>query len=413
MKYIAGVAEDEAVLRLLERFETPLAVHDTAVLRRRAAALRLVLPTDAALLYSLKANPLPAVVAALQRAGCGSEVSSLGELATALGTGAPAGPLFYTGPGKSAAELAAAAAAGAVLACESPVEVDRARATLGPLQILLRVQPTRRSAAGLSMSDGRQFGFLEEEAVRFCRARPRDVDVVGFHVYLGSQLPDREALLAAFAEAVAVVGRVAAAGGVQPRIADLGGGFPWPYAAPGAGPDLGPLAADLDRLVAPLRDAGCEIWFESGRALAAPAGRLLTTVMDVKPRGDRTVVVTDAGVNVLGGMSGLGRVLRPSTGLRNLSAPDGPNLAVDVVGPLCTPLDRLAVNTTMPLPHPGDVLCVDNVGAYATTAALSAFLSRPPAVEVVIDGDEVVGAWTLASGYLPVPVPAASTRNPM
>lgn len=413
MTYSPEVAEDEAALRLLERFGTPLIVHDTAVLRRRAAALRSVLPADATLLYSLKANPLPAVVAALQQAGCGSEVSSPGELAAALGSGGPGGPLFYTGPGKSEAELTVAVRAGAVLACESAVEVDRARAALGPLQIVLRVQPTRHSAAGLSMSDGRQFGFLEEEAVRFCRDKPRDVEVIGFHVYLGSQLPDREALLAAFEEAVGVVGRVADAGGVRPRIADLGGGFPWPYATPGAGPELGPLAADLDRLVEPLRAAGCDLWFESGRALAAPAGRLLTTVMDVKPRGDRTVVVTDAGVNVLGGMSGLGRVLRPGTRLRNLTAPDGPELVVDVVGPLCTPLDRLSVNTPMPLPHPGDTLCVDNVGAYASTAALSAFLSRPPAVEVVVDGDEVVGAWALASGYVPVAVPAASTRNPM
>jgi len=401
----AAVPSSEvSALRFLEDFPTPLVIHDTAVLRQRAAALRQVLPESSTLLYSLKANPLLPVVAALQGAGCGSEVSSLGELATALGTSTPPGPVLYTGPGKSAEELAAAADADAILSCESAAEVARALGALGPgpLRVVLRIQPPSRSAAGLSMADGRQFGFLEDEAVELCRRYHDDIEVLGFHCYVGSQLPTCAALLASFGDVLDVMERVASACGIRPRIADLGGGFPWPYAAPGDGPDLTPLAAGLDQLVAPLRGQGTDIWFESGRSLAAPAGRLVTTVMDVKKRGDKTLVVVDAGVNILGGMSGLGRILRPSTVLANLSSPDGPSVTVDVVGPLCTPLDRLSVNTTVAAPRVGDVLCVDNVGAYATTAALSAFLSRPAAVELVTNGDEVVGAWALGSGYVPV-----------
>lgn len=410
-----------ALLQLVEDFATPLLVHDTAVLRRRAAGLQQVLPEGSTLLYSLKANPLAPVVAALQGAGCGSEVSSLGELATALGTGTPPGPVLYTGPGKSVEELRAAVNAGAILSCESAVEVARARDALAPepLRVVLRIQPTSRPAAGLSMADGRQFGFLEEEAVELCRRHDGDVEVLGFHCYLGSQLATCEALLAAFGHTVDVVERVASACGIRLRIADLGGGFPWPYATPGDGPDLAPLAAGLDHLVAPLRAQGADIWFESGRSLASPAGQLLTTVMDVKQRGGKTVVVVDAGVNILGGMSGLGRVLRPSTVLRNLSAPGGAELTADVVGPLCTPLDRLAVNTTIAAPAVGDLLCVENVGAYAATAALSAFLSRPAAVEVITDGDEVIEAWALSNGYVPVtlgaghrPVSSGSVKAP-
>lgn len=405
---------------LAAELSTPLLVHDRAVLRRRAEELRRVLPADALLLYSLKANPLPPVVAALQAAGCGSEVSSLGELSVALGTGAPPGRLLYTGPGKSIAELRAAVAAGAVLSCESAVEVARLREAVrpgpaDPLPVVVRVQPPSRPAAGLSMADGRQFGFLPDEAVDFCRRPGAGVEVLGFHCYLGSQLPTPDDLLAAFAHVVDVVGEISAASGVQPRVVDVGGGFPWPYAAPGEGPDLTPLTVGLPPVLAPLTSTGAEIWFESGRGLVAAAGRLLTTVRDVKERGGSTVLVVDAGVNVLGGMSGLGRVLRPSTRLRNLSNPDGATTTVDVVGPLCTPLDRLAVNSTVAAPRVGDLLCVENVGAYATTAALSAFLSRPPAVEVVVDGDDVVEAWTLASGHLPValgvPLSAGSVRG--
>ncbi|HET6209026.1 MAG TPA: hypothetical protein VFD94_01510 [Jatrophihabitans sp.] len=389
--------------RFAERYGTPLLVHDTAVLRHRATALQAVLPAGSRLLYSLKANPLPPVVSTLQAAGCGSEVSSPAELAIALAAGRPA-PLCYTGPGKSADEIAAALAAGAVLCCESRAELDRARAVHGPgpLPVLLRVQPASRPPVGLSMADGRQFGLTEDEAVELCRHPPAGLEVLGFHCYLGSQLPDCAALLSAFGYVAGLIERLAGAGGIRPRIANLGGGFPWPYAMPGSGPELGPLRAELDKLLAPLIGQGTEVWFESGRGLVAAAGRLLTTVMDVKQRGDSTLVVVDAGIHILGGMSGLGRVLRPSTGFHNLTGPDGPSRTVDVVGPLCTPLDRLSNNTTLAEPRVGDLLCVDNVGAYASTAALTAFLSRPAAVELVTDGEQVQQAWTLRTGHVPI-----------
>jgi diaminopimelate decarboxylase len=375
-----------------------LLVHDTAVLRQRAGELRRVLPAGSQLLYSLKANPLPPVVAVLQESGCGTEVSSPAELAIAVQTAAGS-PILYTGPGKSAAEIAAAAAAGVLLSCESAVELSRALdARVRPLRMLLRVQPPRRPVAGLSMADGRQFGLLPDEAVEL--GRRRDLELLGVHCYLGSQLPGWQALLAGFELAAEAARRVAEASGMPLRILNLGGGFPWPYAAPGTGPDLGPLADGLDELVRPLQRQGTEIWFEAGRSLVAPAGRLLTTVLDIKPRAGGCLVVVDAGVNILGGMSGLGRVLRPSTVFRNLSAPDGEPRPVTVVGPLCTPLDRMSVNTTLAEPRVGDLLCVDNVGGYASTAALSAFLSRPAAIELITDADQVLQAWALNTGHV-------------
>jgi diaminopimelate decarboxylase len=209
-------------------------------------------------------------------------------------------------------------------------------------------------------------------------------------------------LLSGFGYVAELIGRLSAVGGVRPRIVNLGGGFPWPYATAGSGPELGPLRGELDRLLAPLIEQGTEIWFESGRSLVSAAGRLLTTVLDVKQRGDRTLVVVDAGIHILGGMSGLGRVLRPSTGFANLTRPDGPIRTVDVVGPLCTPLDRLSSNTPLAEPRVGDLLCVPNAGGYASTAALTAFLSRPPAIELITDGEQVEQAWTLRTGHVPV-----------
>ncbi|HEX5117129.1 MAG TPA: hypothetical protein VFW65_18215 [Pseudonocardiaceae bacterium] len=38
-----------------------------------------------------------------------------------------------------------------------------------------------------------------------------------------------------------------------------------------------------------------------------------------------------------------------------------------------------------------------NVGAYGLTASLTAFLSRSAPLEVVFDGDDLVGSWRLTT----------------
>ncbi|MGW6946785.1 type III PLP-dependent enzyme [Streptomyces xanthophaeus] len=411
--------DEQALHEAAKRFGTPLYVYDLGAVRTRTAELRAALPGSAALLYSLKANPLPAVAAEVRAGGCRAEVSSAGELRAALEAGFPADGILYTGPGKSAAELDEALERGVgAFSCESATELRRlghVAASAGRrAAALLRLQPVEGPASGLSMADGRQFGFDPEDAVRACADLPEAVGVRGCHVYLGSQISGVGALLEGFASAKRTVEHVCRAAGLVPEVVDLGGGFPWPYATPGTGGGFEGLAEGLKELLADWATPGPapEVWFESGRRPIAESGSLLTTVMDVKVRPDgATTVVVDAGVNVLGGMTGLGRVLRPSTGFENLSARgDRATLTAAVVGPLCTPLDRLAVRAEIAEPRVGDLLRVPNVGAYGPSASLAAFLSRPPAVEAVFDGADCVGAWRLATGHVaadPWPQPLA------
>jgi diaminopimelate decarboxylase len=414
---VSGVSRVK-LLHTAQQHGTPLYVYDLVEVRVRTAELRAALPAGARLLYSLKANPLPPLVSEARLAGCGAEVSSLGELGVAVAAGFDPADVLYTGPGKSLPEVETAVARGVVLfSCESAVELERlgqvATAQDRHLRVLFRLQPVDRPASGLSMADGRQFGFEPQEAVRACSTVGGGVSVEGFHVYLGSQLGSVDTLLAGFAHAKQVVEQVCDATSSTPRIVDLGGGFPWPYAARGQGCELAALREGLDLLLADWARAHApEVWFETGRRLTASSGHLLTTVVDVKERAGGVVIVVDAGINVLGGMSGLGRVLRPSMTLENISANgEREQVSADVVGPLCTPLDRLAVRTVVGRPEVGDVLCVPNVGAYGLTASLTSFLSRPAPQELVFDGGELVGTWQLTT-HTTVTVPPAGPPRP-
>jgi diaminopimelate decarboxylase len=400
---------------LADEFGTPLYVYDLAAVRRSHRELRAALPRPSALHYSVKANPHPDVAAELCRLGCGAEVSSLGEVSTALRCGFRAGDVVFTGPGKTVPHVRAAVAQGVRrFSAESPVDLE----TLGALGLvarvdlrcLLRINPdTAVSGMGLSMTGtSSQFG-VDASAIL---ARPeafrsrRGVRVAGLHIYMGTNIESEETLLRQFQSAAALVGEISGALGEPLSEVNLGGGFGAPYGR-SAGPQreggrLGTLgsrlAPVLDRDLPGWRTGRPAVTFESGRYLTAHCGTLVCRVVDVKISKSRTYVVLDTGVNHLGGMAGLRRLPRI---VPEVLSPHGDGRTftdATVVGPLCTPLDVWASGVTVPAVAPGDLVAVPNVGAYGLTASLVGFLGHPCPVEVVVDTDRdepFVGATRL------------------
>ncbi len=377
--------------------QTPAYVYDLAEVRRAYRLLRRALPVPADLFYSLKANPHPAIVAALREAGCRAEVSSPGELAAALQAGYPPGHILYTGPGKRDRDVAEAVKCGVTwFSVDSPQgmdQVDRVAGGLGAAaRCLLRVNDTTPvPGQGLTMTGvASQFGadldWVLAEPDRF-RA-----NVAGLHLYMGTNMAEEEALVAQFAQSIGTARRLVDESGFALEVLDLGGGFAAPFARAGDLPGYPTLAERVGRLL----DAAFPRWrrgsprvaFESGRYLTATCGRLRTRVLDVKTSRDQHVLVLESGINHLGGMSGLRRLpavvptLSPAT-----TATVAPAI---VAGPLCTPLDTWARGVAAPRVRPGDVLEVPNVGAYGLSASLLAFLGHPAPVEVVVDGDRIV-----------------------
>lgn len=107
-------APTPAVLARLDALapgELPAYVYDLAALRTHAAAVRAALPAPVELYYAAKANPEPAVLAALAPYVDGYEVSSGGELAH-VAAAVPGRRLAFGAPGKTPDELAAGRAAG-------------------------------------------------------------------------------------------------------------------------------------------------------------------------------------------------------------------------------------------------------------------------------------------------------------
>ena len=387
---------------LTERYGTPLYVYRLDHVRASVQALRRALPAGVRLYYSVKANPHAALVRELVGHRLGGEVSSAVELDVCLAGGLDPRHCLYTGPGKTPAEIRYALARGVrTFSVESLAEHRRlARAasdTDTEVDYLVRLNTGQAAAGhtGLRMSGApTQFGMPPEDARTLLqpsestqRLRP-----VGVHVFPATNVFDTEALLNEWELSFSAVAQLIQESGVRARLVDLGGGFAAPFAQPGMRPEYPDLREALTELLDThlprWRNGEPEIVFESGRYLVADCGILLTRVLDVKQNGGRTYVVLDAGTHSLGGMSGLGRLLTPTVRPQPDGAEDDAGVQrVNLVGPLCTPLDVLNRSLDTRVPEVGDVLTIPNVGAYGLTASLISFLSRPIPVEIVLEED--------------------------
>src|SRR6202051_560064 len=112
--YRNGVLHAEAVnlIELAETVGTPFYCYTTATLERHYRVFaQAFADVDALICYAMKANSNQAVIATLARLGAGADVVSEGELLRARSAGVPAQKIMFSGVGKTARELAPAAAA--------------------------------------------------------------------------------------------------------------------------------------------------------------------------------------------------------------------------------------------------------------------------------------------------------------
>jgi diaminopimelate decarboxylase len=131
-----------------------------------------------------------------------------------------------------------------------------------------------------------------------------------------------------------------------------------------------------------VKDSGLAIILEPGRNIVAPAGALLSRVVDVKDRPDGKVfIILDAGMTEL---------IRPMLygAFHRIEAAEttsAPEIVAEIVGPLCESSDTLGKDRRLPRPNPGDLFAVLDAGAYGAVMA-SNYNRRPMPAEVLVDG---------------------------
>lgn len=379
--------EDVAVQDLAERFGTPLYVMSAGAVRERVRRVRESFGETAQLCYAVKANSNLNLLRLLHEEGCGFDLVSGGELERLRAAGLPSEQAVFAGVGKQGWEIDAAVAAGLLFFnVESPHELPllaaAGEAAGAPVRVALRLNPDVDANTHAYISTGKdenKFGVALDRAGDLVAAIHADpwLELVGYHVHLGSQLRGTNPYLEALERVLQFVdGDPRRGDGV--RYYDLGGGFGISY---GEGDELD-VRAVADALLPKLGERGWTPVVEPGRYLVGDAGALITSVLGEKAQGRANFLLVDAAMNDLM-RPALYQAEHPIVPVRTRA--DGETRVVDVVGPVCETGDFLGKQRELPRCERGDLLAVLAAGAYGASMA-SNYNSRPRPAEVLVDG---------------------------
>lgn len=385
-----------ALSRLAARVgSTPFFAYDRGVLDARVDLLRRLLPERVELSYAMKANPMPAIVQHLATRVDRIDVASAGEMQHALDSTIRPDRVSFAGPGKTPAEIRQAVAAGVTVEVESPTELRRVVAAGVELgirpQVAVRVNPDFAvKGSGMRMGGGpQQFGIDAEQVPAVLAEFAGTVDILGFHVFAGSQNLNAEIIAEAQRRTVDLISDLAAHVPGPLRYLNLGGGFGIPYTEKDRQLDLETVAANLRDLVdGPIAERFPEASpvIELGRFLVGECGVYVTRVVDRKVSRGKTFLVVDGGMHhQLAASGNFGQAIRRNypVAVGNRAAQTGAD-AVTVVGCLCTPLDLLGDDIELPDADIDDLIVIFQQGAYGLTASPTAFLGHPAPAEVLV-----------------------------
>lgn len=389
---IAGVKASTLVERA---GDTPLFVYSRDLLDRRVAQLRAAMPERLGLQYAVKANPFVPLLKHMAGRVDGFDIASGGELALVRDAGIDPSLVSFAGPGKRDAELEMAISAGVTLNCESENEGHRALAIGERLgitpRLAIRVNPDfELRGSGMKMGGGaKPFGLDADRVPALAKNLiAAGADWRGLHIFTGSQALDAEAIAETQGNVLDLADRLAQEIGVPLPKLNMGGGLGIPYFHGDTRLDLEMVGNRLAERCAALPDTLQDTRFciELGRYLVGEAGVYLCRIVDRKDSQGETYLITDGGLHhQLAASGNFGTVVRRNYPVAIASRFDAdPDEEVNVVGCLCTPLDRLADKAMLPGAKVGDLVAVFCAGAYGASASPAMFLGQGPAREMLV-----------------------------
>jgi len=196
---------------------------------------------------------------------------------------------------------------------------------------------------------------------------------------------------------------------------DFGGGFKVPYHPDEEPVDYHTFGAEMARIFSEFcQGYGRELdmYVEPGKYIVAEAGVMLLSCNTLKHNRGRNIAGTD---------SGFPQLIRPMFydayhHIRNISNPTGAEQPYDICGNICETGDRFAEQRPLPEVREGDVMAIENAGAYCYAMGGVYNLRPMPAEVIVTDGHARLARRRLAPEELvaqgldecPPPVPDAT-----
>jgi len=370
------------LIEICQQYGTPLYVYDAERIVQQIRRLqKLFSSAKLQLKYAAKSLTNLSVLRLIKQQGLGLDVVSIEEAHLGIRAGFEPQEICYTPNGVSFAEMQEAIRLGITINIDNLPMLEQFGKTYGSsVPCCIRVNPSIMAGGHRKISVGHQFskfGIPAPQLEQVLAVVGRyQLDISGVHVHTGSDITDVEVFLQS-AEVVFSVAK----NFPDLRFIDFGSGFKINYREGDAETDMEKLAERLQSAFLDFCSAygrELEMWLEPGKIIVSEAGQFLAKVNVVKENPSVTFVGLDAGFNHL---------IRPMfydayQRIINLSNPEGPMKTYEVVGYICE-TDTFGSNRQLNEVRPGDILAIQNAGAYGFSMA-SNYNSRLRPAEVLI-----------------------------
>ncbi len=369
--------QKENLLRLGKK-KSPIYIYSEKALFKKATDLKAIKSIDK-VLFSMKANSHPDVLRCLHRAGVYFETVSIGEIKhlKKIIPSLKSSDILFTPNFISRDECKRAMKEGIIFTLDNIYPLKNWPNLFKNKNIFLRIDPGHgKGHHDYVKTAGEQskFGILPNELDEIEELREKNKFIIkGLHAHAGSGIHNTShwkeigLFLSKLAKRFPEV-----------EVINVGGGL-------GVKNKPGDFNIDLEKLHSRLLEVKekfpqYEIWMEPGRYLTSEAGILLTKVTQKKKKGNTDYLGIDAGMNIL---------IRPTLygayhHILNLTKLEKPLTEVtNIVGPICETGDRIGTSRLFPKSDEGDILLIENAGAYGKTMS-SRYNLREEALELFI-----------------------------
>ncbi|MFA5794904.1 MAG: type III PLP-dependent enzyme [Candidatus Brocadiia bacterium] len=362
------------IKRLVAKHGSPLFIINRSKLAENLQRFRQMLPRVEPF-YAVKSNPHIEILKVFARMGSNFDVASRGEMEALLKLGVKPNRMLFANTVKKPEVIKFAMSKGIrMMTFDSEYELNKMAETAPGAEVLARIKvPNVGSIVELSV----KFGLEPPDAIPLlAKAHKLGLKPMGLSFHVGSQCTNVENYIEAL-ELASIIMRDAKLKQLSLEVLDIGGGFPIMHFDNESDYFIN-TAKTINSEINRLFESNIRIISEPGRVLCGPACTLVMTVIGKSIRGNKHWYYLDDGV--YGALSG---IVFDHCKYQYQVMKKGPTQISTLAGPTCDGFDVISNTEELPELEIGDLVYIDNIGAYSTATATD-FNNIPRAGAVTI-----------------------------
>ena len=373
--------KNKELLAIAKEFGAPVYVYDANKIESQYKRLSSAFSNvpKLKLNYAVKALSNVSILRLMNSLGAGLDTVSIQEVELGLAAGFNPSDIIFTPNGVSLEELEEAARLGVQINIDNLSLLEQFGSKQPNTPVCIRINPHVMAGGNANISVGHidsKFGISIHQIPHILRiVKLTGMNINGIHMHTGSDILDIDVFL--YASEILFD---TAKNFKNLDFIDFGSGFKVPYKEG----DIETNIEELGKKLSARFNEFCEeygkdltLGFEPGKFLVSEAGKFLVKVNVVKQTTSTVFAQVDSGFNHL---------IRPMLygakhHINNISNPNGKDRFYSVVGYICE-TDTFATNVRIAEITEGDILALDNAGAYCFSMA-SNYNSRFKPAEVL------------------------------